>query len=80
MKKWYVYICNKGRILYTGITTDIRHRMSQRGAQLLYKEKYDSKKEAAKREKQIKGWNRRRKIELIKSKSLAGEFILSKAK
>ena len=44
--------------------------MSQHKAELLYKEEYNSKEEAAEREKQIKGWDRRKKIELIKGKSL----------
>jgi putative endonuclease len=70
MSKWYVYICNKAGILYTGITTDVSHRMAQRRAILLYKEEFNSKEEAAKREKQIKGWNKRKKIELAKGKSL----------
>ena len=70
MRKWYVHVCNKGGILYTGITTYIRHRMSQRKTELLYNEEYNSKEEAADREKQIKGWNRRKKIELIEGKSL----------
>jgi len=69
MIKWYVYICDKAGTLYTGITTDLKHRMSQHEAHLLYREEYDSKEEAAKREKTIKGWNRGRKIELIKGKS-----------
>ena len=70
MRRWYVYVCNKGGVLYTGITTDIKHRMRQHKAELLYREEYNSKEEAAEREKQIKGWNRKRKIELIKGKSL----------
>ena len=55
MSKWYVYICNKAGTLYTGITTDVSHRMAQHRAELLYKEGFNSKEEAAKREKQIKG-------------------------
>ena len=70
MRKWYLYICNNGGTLYTGITTDIKHRMCHHKSELLYKEEYNSKEEAAKREKQLKGWNRRKKIELIKGKSL----------
>ena len=69
MRKWYVYICNRGGLLYTGITTHIEHRMTQHKAKLLYKEEYDSKEQAAEREKHIKGWNRRKKIELIEGKS-----------
>ena len=70
MTKWYVYICDKAGGLYIGISTDLRHHMSQHKAQLLYREECNSKEETAKREKQIKGWNKRRKIELTKGKSL----------
>jgi len=70
MSKWYVYICNKAGTLYTGITTDVSHRMAQHRAELLYKQEFNSKEEAAKREKQIKGWNKKRKIELTRGKSL----------
>ena len=59
MRTWYVYVCNKGGILYTGITTHIEHRMTQHKAELLYKEEYNSKEDPPKREKQIKGWNKK---------------------
>ena len=70
MRKWYVYIRNRPGTVYTGISTDIKYRMIEHKAGLLYKEEYDSKEEVAKREKQIKGLNRRKKIELTKGKSL----------
>jgi len=70
MKKWLVYICYKNGILYTGITTNIRHRMSQHKAILLYQEEHCTKEEAAKREKQIKGWSQKKKMDLIKGKNL----------
>jgi predicted GIY-YIG superfamily endonuclease len=69
MKDWYVYICRKKELLYTGITTNIVHRMGPHKAVLLYKERYPTKEAAAKREKQIKGWNRARKLALIEGKS-----------
>lgn len=53
-----------------GIITDIKHRMCQHKAELLYKEEYNSKEEAVEREKQKKGKNRRKRRELIKGKSL----------
>jgi putative endonuclease len=62
---WYVYICDRRGQLYTGITTDLSHRMRQHGANLLYSESYDDKHVAAKREKEIKGWSREKKMKLL---------------
>ncbi len=61
---WYVYICDKSGQLYTGITTDLEHRMRQHKANLLYSEAYKNKNDAAKRERQIKGWRREKKLAL----------------
>ena len=54
-----------GMKLYTGITTDIEHRMKQHKAHLLYQESYEFRDEAVRREKQIKGWSRTKKLKLI---------------
>jgi len=62
---WYVYLCDRGGQLYTGITTDLRHRMRQHKADLLYSEDHPDKYSAAKRERQIKGWSRKKKLGLI---------------
>ena len=62
---WYVYICDRQGRLYTGITTDLRRRMRQHGAKLLYSESRRGKREAARREKEIKGWRREKKLQLI---------------
>ena len=76
---WYVYIieCADGR-LYTGLTDDVDRRFREhqnRGShftsynpavKLLYQESFLQKSAAAKREKQIKGWTRRKKLALIK--------------
>jgi len=51
--------------LYTGITTNLRHRMAQHGAKLLYQEIHPDSHSAARREKEIKGWPRAKKMELI---------------
>jgi predicted GIY-YIG superfamily endonuclease len=40
--------------------------MKQHQAILLYSESYEDKHEAAKRERQIKGWRREKKLSLIK--------------
>ena len=76
---WYVYIleCKDG-ILYTGITYDLQRRFEEHLAgkggkfthafkvnQFLYSEPCGSKNKALKRESQIKGWTRRKKLALI---------------
>ena len=68
---WYVYICNRRGQLYTGITTDIKHRMKQHKAKLLYTEKFADKHDAAKREREIKGWRREKKLDLIRSSAVS---------
>jgi predicted GIY-YIG superfamily endonuclease len=63
---WYLYIINKKDKYYTGITTDLQNRLRQHGSPpLLYKETFPDKHQAAKREKQIKGWSKATKDELI---------------
>jgi len=39
--------------------------MKQHNSELLYSEAFEDKHEAAKREQQIKGWRREKKLELI---------------
>ena len=63
---WFVYICDRNGQLYTGMTTDVDHRMRQHKANLLYTKAYEDKIEAARRERQIKGWRREKKLSLIK--------------
>ncbi|MBW2173668.1 MAG: GIY-YIG nuclease family protein [Deltaproteobacteria bacterium] len=62
---WHMYICSRNGQLYTGITTDLNHRMKQHRAGLLYSEQYPDKYTAAKRERQVKGWTRKKKLALI---------------
>jgi putative endonuclease len=62
---WYVYICDRKGRLYTGITTNLQHRMAQHKARLLYLETHADGRSAARREKEIKGWRRGKKLELI---------------
>jgi len=66
-KPWYVYICEKQGQLYTGITTDLEHRMTQHRGKLLHSECFENKNLAATREKEIKSWGRQKKLELIKA-------------
>jgi putative endonuclease len=81
MKQYYVYIlANEGRMLYTGVTNDLMRRIFEHKNHLVegYTKKYKITKlvyydhtndiyEAITREKQIKGWLRKKKIALIES-------------
>ena len=68
---WFVYICDRKGQLYTGITTTLDHRIKQHQAILLYSENYSDKHSAAKRERQIKGWRRDKKMALINSQRVS---------
>ena len=64
---WYLYIIKQREKLYTGITTDLKNRLHQHGnPPLLYKETFENKHQAARRERQIKGFSRAKKQNLIK--------------
>ncbi|MDP3988021.1 MAG: GIY-YIG nuclease family protein [Candidatus Levybacteria bacterium] len=84
MKKqifWYVYmlLCDQ-RTFYVGISDDIPHRYLQHKnkqnistkkfseLKLIYAEKYLTKFEAARREKQLKGWSHVKKQMLVDGK------------
>lgn len=83
MKTMYVYIASSNmRILYVGVTNDVRSRMWQHKSKqipgftakynisrLVYFEEIDGQLAAIGREKQLKGWRRSRKIELIESQN-----------
>lgn len=78
---WYLYIVRcKDNSLYTGITKDLERRISEhnsnnskgakslrskRPVKLVYFEKFESHKEAARREYAIKHWRREFKLKLI---------------
>jgi len=80
-KEYYVYIMtNKSRTLYTGVTNDLMRRVYEHKNKLVpgftskyniqylvYYESTSSVHVALKREKQIKGWLRARKVALIDS-------------
>ncbi len=66
---------------YTGITWNLKRRIKEHNShiksslqksklpvKLAYWEKYNSRKEAAKREKEIKGWKKTKKENLIKER------------
>jgi putative endonuclease len=70
MDNWWVYIVEKKTGLYVGITTDLADRMRQHGQPApLYYEGPISKLDALKRERTLKGWSRKKKLELIASAS-----------
>ncbi|MFZ0700527.1 MAG: GIY-YIG nuclease family protein [Candidatus Acidiferrales bacterium] len=81
MKSYWVYIvASKSRNLYTGVTSNLQRRVWQHREKLLkgFSAKYNTNRlvyyeafgdvfATIRREKQIKGWLRSRKISLIES-------------
>ena len=77
----FVYILKcKDNSYYTGITWNVEKRLKEHNLRtktclqkskvpvsLVYWEKFDNIKDAAKREKEIKGWRREKKEKLINS-------------
>lgn len=76
---WFVYIikCEDGS-LYTGATKDLNRRFlehknrkgghytsSHKVLKTVYSEEFDTQSQALKRERQIKGWRRDKKLALI---------------
>lgn len=81
---YFVYIleCKDGS-LYTGITTDVKRRFDEhkRGigghytrakgvVKVVYTEKHPDRSSASKREAEIKGWPREKKLALIYPRSV----------
>ena len=78
---YYVYILSSNSgTLYVGVTNDLERRVHEHKlkkipgftrrynvTRLVYYEEFDDIEMAIKREKVIKGWKRKRKIELINS-------------
>lgn len=81
MNQYYVYIMtNRSKTLYTGVTNDLMRRVYEHKNKmidgftkkyniinLVYYEETNDIQTAIAREKQIKGWLRRKKIALIES-------------
>jgi putative endonuclease len=81
MKQYYVYImASRSRVLYTGITNDLIKRVFEHKNRLIggftkkynvinlvYYEVADDVQAAIQREKQVKGWLRKKKIALIEA-------------
>jgi putative endonuclease len=80
-KQYYVYIMtSKSGTLYTGMTNNLQRRVYQHKnkliegftkkynvTRLVHHETFNNVHDAIRREKQIKGWVRRKKIALIES-------------
>ena len=80
-KQFYVYIMSsKSRVIYVGMTNDLKRRVYQHKQKLvegftqkynvtmlMYYETTSDVRAAIAREKQIKGWRREKKTELIES-------------
>ena len=78
---YYVYVMsNRTHVLYIGVTNDINRRVAehQEGriagfthkyhlTRLVYFESFENVSDAIAREKQLKGWRRAKKIELIEA-------------
>ncbi len=83
MREYYVYIIGSDRgVIYTGVTNDLERRLYEHKhglvegfakkyncKKLLYFEDTDDISAAIEREKQIKGWVRRKKVALIESEN-----------
>ncbi len=81
MRNYYVYMMtNKSGTLYVGVTNNLERRVSEHKQglpegftsrykmdRLVYFELYPTPRSAIEREKQIKGWLRKKKFELIRS-------------
>ena len=81
MNQYYVYILsNKSRTLYAGVTNNLNRRIYEHKHKLIngftkkynltnlvYYETFNDINDAIRREKQIKGWLRKKKLNLIES-------------
>lgn len=84
MRNFYVYILgSRSGVLYVGITSDLQRRLYEHQhatfegftkeyeiKRLLYYEQFNDALTAISREKQLKRWNRRKKLALIRSMNL----------
>jgi putative endonuclease len=90
MKDYYVYILtNKSKTLYTGITHNLIRRVYEHKNKLaegftkkynihklVFLELFNNSEDAIRREKQIKGWLRKKKIALIESMNPGGKDLM----
>ena len=92
MKTYYVYIvASLQKALYIGMTNDLRRRMYEhktsalpgftaryRVNRLVYFEVHTDVEAAISREKQLKGWLRKRKVALIEAENSEWEDLLDR--
>ncbi|HYE94621.1 MAG TPA: GIY-YIG nuclease family protein, partial [Rubricoccaceae bacterium] len=83
MRRYWVYILtNHARTLYTGVTNDLVRRACEHKAgegsvftrryrinQLVFYASFSSVRDAIRREKEIKGWTREKKLALIEARN-----------
>lgn len=89
-KNYYVYIITNFNktVLYTGVTNDLKRRLFEhkngiyngfskryKCKYLVYYEKFNNVKHAIEREKEIKGWRRSKKEELISNTNMEWKFL-----
>ena len=80
MKYWFYIVASKTGTLYSGMTNDIEERVFQHKNKLIegfttrygcdrlvHFESFDDVRKAIDREKEVKGWSRKKKIGLIES-------------
>ena len=89
MRSFYVYImASRSRVLYVGVTNDLARRVNEhkqslvagftsryRITRLVYFEEFADIRDAITREKELKGWVRRRKICLIDGRNPTWEDL-----
>jgi putative endonuclease len=92
MRQYWVYIlASRSRELYIGVTNDLELRVAQhrlgvhgytaehRITQLVYYEETGDVRVAIDREKQLKGWKRQRKLQLVESMNPDWKDLLPQA-
>ncbi|HEV2671759.1 MAG TPA: GIY-YIG nuclease family protein [Gemmatimonadales bacterium] len=89
MRTYWVYVlASRSRVLYIGVTNDLARRLNEhkqglipgftqkyRVNRLVYFEQFSDIRDAIAREKQIKGWVRARKVELIEARNRTWEDL-----
>jgi len=76
----YILVSGSGNAMYIGVTNDLERRLWEhrngqgsafarkyRATRLAYSEEYDNPNDTIAREKQLKGWRRERKNELVRT-------------
>lgn len=78
---WVYFLASRSRVLYVGFTSDLERRLAEhrtkhypnsfsaryRVRHLVYAEAYATAAEAVRRERQMKGWRRARRVALIEA-------------